>query len=89
MAQHHQDIFRSDRVIEVALVNFAGERETDDGRELAAFTDTSQDGRPADWRPCGGHLGAKGKAGFVDEYYCSPLAASFFLIRRQSRVSQV
>ena len=88
MLPHHQDILRAEGVLKMALVDLAGEREPANGGELAALTQTPQDGRLADWRPCGGHLGAKGKPGFVHKDYVSSFTASFFLIRGQSWVSQ-
>ena len=88
MVQHRQDILRADGVLKMAPINLAGEREPDNGGELAALTQTPQDGRLADWSPCGGHLGATGKPGFVHKHDFSPFTASLFLIRGQLRVSQ-
>ena len=88
MVPHHQDILRPEGVLNMARVHLAGARESDDGREFAAFTDSPQGGRLADRSPRRGHLGAEGKPCFVDEHYFSPRAAGLFFIRRQSRVSQ-
>ncbi len=88
VAEGDKNISGADAMLNMARVNLAGERESDDWREFAALTDSPQGRRLADRSPRRGHRGAEGKPCFVDEHDFSPLAAGLFFIRRQSRVSQ-
>jgi hypothetical protein len=88
MSQGLQYLHGPNGMLKVALVNLAGQRQANDRGQLAAFAHAPQDGRLPPWSPGGVGLGAKRKAGLIDEDDFRASAASLFLMRGQSCVSQ-
>jgi hypothetical protein len=88
MLQGHQHIRGPDGMGKVALVNLAGQRQANDRGQLTAFAHTPQNGRLSPRGPGRAGLGAKREPGFIDEDDCRASAASLFLMRGQSCVSQ-
>jgi hypothetical protein len=88
MLQGLQYLHGADGMLKVALVNLAGQRQANDRGQLAAFAYAPQNGRLPPWGPGGACLGAKRKAGLIDEDDFRASAASLFLMRGQSWVSQ-
>jgi hypothetical protein len=88
VAEGQQDISPTNGMLKMALVNLAGQRQGNDRRELTTFAHAPEDGRVPPRSPRGGRLGAKRKAGLIDEDDFRASAASLFLMRGQSRVSQ-
>ena len=87
VAEGHEAIRRANGMLEMALVDLAGEREADHRGQLPALAHAPQDGWVADGRPRGGGLRAKREPGFVDEDNFRASATSLFLMRAQSCVS--
>jgi hypothetical protein len=88
MSQSLQYLHGPDRMLKVALVDLAGQCQANDRGQLTAFAHAPQDGRLPPWGPGGACLGAKRKAGLIDEDDFRASAASLFLMRGQSWVSQ-
>ena len=84
--EHH--IIAADGMREVSLVDTARQGQPDHRGECTALADASQDRCPPYRSPRGSRFGPEGKAGLIDEHDLRLLAASLFLIRGQSCVSQ-
>src|SRR5918998_324447 len=88
VAEGHQDICRANSMRNMSLVDLASERQANHRGPLPALAHTPQDRRVADGRPGGGGLRAKREAGLIDEHDGCASAASLFLMRGQSCLSQ-
>ena len=88
VAEGQQDISTTNGMRKMALVNLAGQRQGDNRRELTTFAHAPEDGCVPPRSPRGGRLRTKRKPGLIDEDDCRAAAASLFLMRGQSRVSQ-
>jgi hypothetical protein len=88
VAEGHEDIRRANGMLNMACVDLAGERQADYRGQLPALAHAPQDGCAADGRPRGGGLRAKREPGLIDKHDDRVSAASLFLMRAQSRVSQ-
>jgi hypothetical protein len=88
VAEGQQAISPTNGMLNMALVNLAGPRQGNDRRELPTFAHAPEDGRVPPRSPRGGRLGANRKAGLIAEDAFRASAASLFLMRGQSRVSQ-
>jgi hypothetical protein len=83
---HH--VVSADGTREMSLVNAARQGSPDDRGQCTALADASQDRGLPPRRPRGPRLGPEGEAGLIDEHDLGLLAASLFLIRGQSCLSQ-
>jgi hypothetical protein len=81
-------IISAESMREMSLVDTAGQGQPDHRGECTALADASQDRCPPNRSPRSPRLGLEGKAGFIYEHDLRLLAASLFLIRGQSCVSQ-
>lgn len=88
VAEGHEDIRRANGMLKMALVDLAGERQANHRGQLPALAHAPQDGCVADGRPRGGSLRAKREPGLIDKDDDRASAASLFLMRAQSCVSQ-
>jgi hypothetical protein len=83
---HH--VIAADGMREVSLVDVARQGQPDHRRECTALADASQDRSLPPRSPRAPRLGPEGEAGLIDEHDLRLAAASLFLIRGQSCVSQ-
>jgi hypothetical protein len=81
-------VIAADGMREVAFVDAARQGQPDHRGECTALADASQDRCLPYRRPRGPRLRPEGEAGLIDEHDLRFLAASLFLIRGQSCVSQ-
>ena len=76
--QGHQNICGPDGMLKMTLVNLAGQRQANHRGYLPAFAHAPQERCLSSRRPGRAGLGAKRKAGFIDEDDFRASAASFF-----------
>ena len=88
VAEGDKNISGADAMLNMALVNLAGQRQANHRGQLATCAHALEDGRLPLWGPGGACLGAKGTAGLIDEDDCRASAASLLFMRGQSRISQ-
>jgi hypothetical protein len=88
MLQGHQDISSTNGMRKMALVNLAGQRQANHCGQLTAFAHAPENGRLSPRGPSGRRLRPKRKPGLIDEDDFRASAASLFLMRGQSCVSQ-
>ena len=88
MLQVRDRILAVDRVVEMLLVDVTRGRQADGRGDLASLADPPQHRRPPLGSPCLARLDLEREAGLVHEDDHGAPAASFFLMRGQSRSSQ-
>jgi hypothetical protein len=86
--QGHQHIRGPEGMLNMTLVDLAGPRQANHWRQLPAVAHAPEERRLPPRRPGCAGLGAKRKAGVIDEDDFRASAESLLLIRGQSRVSQ-
>jgi hypothetical protein len=82
------DVLAADGMREVSLVDATGQGQPDDRGQFTTLADAPQDRRLALRSPGGPRLGPEGEARLIDEHDLRLVAASLFLIRGQSCISQ-
>ena len=88
VTEGHHDSISADGALKVPLVEAARQGQPDHGGECTALADASEDWGLPPRSPRAPSLGPEGEPGLIDEHDLRLLAASLFLIRGQSCVSQ-